>query len=61
MTGANFFDLSPRNIDGRYPGKAVAMLCHMVFKVGLGLNTRSGLRHLASLAVHGNTLPGTCK
>ncbi|GBF95030.1 hypothetical protein Rsub_07531 [Raphidocelis subcapitata] len=33
MTGANFFDLSPRNTDGRYPGKAAAMLAHMVFKV----------------------------
>jgi hypothetical protein len=33
MCGANLFDLSPRNIDGRYPGKAVAMLAHMVFKV----------------------------
>lgn len=37
MAGANFFDLSPRTIDGRYPGKAVAMLAHLVFKVrGLG-------------------------
>jgi hypothetical protein len=35
MTGANLFDLSPRTIDGRYPGKAVAMLAHMVFKVNL--------------------------
>lgn len=34
MSGANFFDLSPRVIDGRYPGKAVAMLAHLVFKVG---------------------------
>ncbi|KAI8469151.1 MAG: hypothetical protein J3K34DRAFT_514240 [Monoraphidium minutum] len=33
MTGSNLFDLSPRNIDGRYPGKAAAMLAHMVFKV----------------------------
>jgi AAA+ superfamily predicted ATPase len=33
MTGANFFDLSPRNTDGHYPGKAAAMMLHMVFKV----------------------------
>jgi AAA+ superfamily predicted ATPase len=33
LTGANFFNLSPRHIDGHYPGKAVAMLLHMVFKV----------------------------
>lgn len=33
MTGANWFNLSPRNTHGRYPGKAVAMMAHMVFKV----------------------------
>ena len=33
LTGSNFFNLSPRHIDGHYPGKAVAMLLHMVFKV----------------------------
>eukprot|EP00878_Enallax_costatus_P017399 GHUV01018273.1.p1 GENE.GHUV01018273.1~~GHUV01018273.1.p1 ORF type:complete len:830 (+),score=314.81 GHUV01018273.1:156-2492(+) len=33
LSGACFFDLSPRNTDGHYPGKAVAMLLHMVFKV----------------------------
>jgi SpoVK/Ycf46/Vps4 family AAA+-type ATPase len=37
-TGANFFDLSPANIAGRYPGKAgLAMLTHMVFKVARAL------------------------
>ncbi|WIA42292.1 hypothetical protein OEZ86_008306 [Tetradesmus obliquus] len=33
LSGSCFFDLSPRNTDGHYPGKAVAMLLHMVFKV----------------------------
>lgn len=33
MAGANFFNLSPRNTDGKYPGKNVSMLIHMVFKV----------------------------
>ncbi len=33
LSGACFFDLTPRNTDGHYPGKAVAMLLHMVFKV----------------------------
>lgn len=33
LAGANLFDLSPRNIDGKYPGKNVNMLVHMVFKV----------------------------
>lgn len=28
--GANFFDLSPRNTDAKYPGKAVALMVHMV-------------------------------
>lgn len=28
--GANLFDLSPRNTDGKYPGKTVAMMVHMV-------------------------------
>ncbi|CAK6434212.1 unnamed protein product [Pipistrellus nathusii] len=33
-TGANLFDLSPANLQGKYPGKAgVQMLVHMVFKV----------------------------
>ncbi|KAK3245248.1 hypothetical protein CYMTET_45172 [Cymbomonas tetramitiformis] len=31
--GANFFNLSPRNTDGKYPGKAVQLMIHMVFKV----------------------------
>lgn len=35
LSGSCFFDLSPRNTDGTYPGKAVAMLLHLVFKVGL--------------------------
>lgn len=34
LSGANLFDLSPRNTDGHYPGKNVAMMVHMVFKVG---------------------------
>lgn len=34
LSGSCFFDLSPRNTDGTYPGKAVAMLLHLVFKVG---------------------------
>jgi hypothetical protein len=33
LAGANFFDLSPRNTDGRYPGKNVSMMVHMAFKV----------------------------
>ncbi|KAG1669632.1 hypothetical protein FOA52_010792 [Chlamydomonas sp. UWO 241] len=33
LAGANLFDLSPRNTDGKYPGKNVNMLIHMVFKV----------------------------
>lgn len=33
MSGANFFDLSPRNTDGHYPSKNVSMMIHMVFKV----------------------------
>lgn len=33
-TGANLFDLSPDNLQGKYPGKAgVQMLVHIVFKV----------------------------
>eukprot|EP00892_Ulva_mutabilis_P001805 jgi/Ulvmu1/11625/UM008_0029.1 len=32
-TGANFFNLSPRNTDGKYQKKAVAMMLHIVFKV----------------------------
>ncbi|KAG8506149.1 IQ and AAA domain-containing protein 1-like, partial [Galemys pyrenaicus] len=33
-TGANLFDLSPSNLQDKYPGKAgVQMLVHMVFKV----------------------------
>jgi ATPase family associated with various cellular activities (AAA) len=31
--GANFFNLSPRNTDGKYQKKQVAMMLHMVFKV----------------------------
>jgi len=31
--GANFFNLSPRNTDGKYPGSNVKMMIHMVFKV----------------------------
>lgn len=31
--GANFFNLSPRNTDGKYQKKAVAMMLHIVFKV----------------------------
>jgi len=34
LSGANLFDLSPRNTDGKYPGKkAMEMMIHMVFKV----------------------------
>ena len=33
LSGANLFDLSPRNTDGKYPGKNVNMMIHMVFKV----------------------------
>ena len=33
-TGANLFDLSPENLQGKYPGKTgVQMLVHAVFKV----------------------------
>ena len=31
--GANFFDISPRLTDGKYPKKAVTMMLHIVFKV----------------------------
>lgn len=31
--GANFFNLSPRNTDGKYPKKAVTTMLHIVFKV----------------------------
>jgi len=31
--GANFFNISPPNTDGKYPGKAVSMMMHIVFKV----------------------------
>jgi AAA+ superfamily predicted ATPase len=33
IAGANFFNLSPRNTDGKYPKKAAAMMLHIVFKV----------------------------
>jgi len=33
LSGANLFDLSPRNTDGKYPGKNCSMMMHMVFKV----------------------------
>ena len=33
LAGANFFNISPRNTDGKYPKKAVSMLLHIVFKV----------------------------
>lgn len=33
LAGANFLDLSPRNTDGKYPGKNAAMMVHMAFKV----------------------------
>ncbi|XP_068940841.1 IQ and AAA domain-containing protein 1-like [Petaurus breviceps papuanus] len=33
-TGANLFDLSPENLEGKYPGKSgLQMMIHMVFKV----------------------------
>lgn len=33
-TGANLFDLSPGNLQGKYPGKmGVQMIVHIVFKV----------------------------
>jgi IQ and AAA domain-containing protein len=31
--GANFFNISPRHTDGRYPKKSVAMMLHIAFKV----------------------------
>eukprot|EP00899_Mesostigma_viride_P008882 jgi/Mesvir1/17996/Mv09337-RA.2 len=33
VTGSNLFNLSPRATDGKYTGKASALLIHMVFKV----------------------------
>jgi hypothetical protein len=33
FAGSALFNLSPRNTDGKYPKKAVAMLLHIVFKV----------------------------
>ena len=33
LSGATWFDLSPRNTDGKYQGKQVALMIHMVFKV----------------------------
>lgn len=50
LSGSCFFDLSPRNTDGTYPGKAVAMLLHLVFKVGRS-SCCSGW-HAADLASH---------
>jgi hypothetical protein len=41
--GANFFNLSPRNTDAKYPGKSVSMLTHMVFKVSRLLPLRLGV------------------
>ena len=29
-SGARLFDISPRHVDGRYAGKAVTMMMHMV-------------------------------
>lgn len=31
LSGANLFNISPRNTDGKYPGKQVAMMIHMVW------------------------------
>ncbi|KAK9817170.1 hypothetical protein WJX72_010626 [[Myrmecia] bisecta] len=33
LAGANFLNISPRHTDGKFPGKTVAMMIHMVFKV----------------------------
>lgn len=33
VVGANLFNLSPTNTDGKYQKKAVAMMLHIVFKV----------------------------
>ena len=36
--GANFFDLSPGNLAGKYPGKdGLKMLMHLIFKVDIYL------------------------
>lgn len=32
-TGSNFFDITPKNTDGKYTGKQVSLMIHMVFKV----------------------------
>lgn len=29
-TGSNFFDISPRNTDGKFTGKQVSIMIHMV-------------------------------
>lgn len=55
MAGANFFNLSPRNTDGKYPGKNVSMLIHMVFKVSHvqpGTKLQPATAHL----VHGHAV-----
>lgn len=41
LAGANFFNLSPRNTDGRYPGKNVNMMVHMAFKVRISMMNRN--------------------
>lgn len=46
LSGANFFDISPRNTDGKYPGKNVAMMVHMVFKVRLSVAKHGKARHM---------------
>jgi hypothetical protein len=46
LSGANFFDLSPRNTDGKYPGKNVAMMVHMAFKVIGSLQPPQSVRWL---------------
>lgn len=53
LSGSNFFDISPRNTDGKYPGKNVAMMIHMVFKVrGQKIQSISDQRYGCVLQKH---------
>lgn len=55
-TGANLFDLSPSNLQSKYPGKTgTQMIVHIVFKVWvprLQHLSFSGCAHRAGCALH---------
>ena len=45
--GANFFDLSPKNTDGKYSGKQVSLLIHMVVDAA-PMRSAEGTRYRSS-------------